>query len=180
MATREQLMTALRNADSAGDSQAAMRFAQMIRDLPQEPMLDDVPAVDESGQPVYDYEPPVQEDASVMDYITGAGEALLTTATGATAGTAGYVKGVLEGLTKFAQGEATAEDVAQMASEGAAQYTYAPRTEAGQEILQEVGEVASLVPPVLGAAPVQTAAIAQQTASKFAPRVGAASKARFR
>ncbi len=152
MATREQLMKALRNADSAGDSQAAMRFAQMIRDLPQEPMLDDVPSVDESGQPVYDYEPPVQEDTSVMDYITGAGEALLTTATGATAGTAGYVKGVLEGLSKFAQGEATAEDVAQMASEGAAQYTYAPRTETGQEIVEGVGEVASLVPPVIGGA----------------------------
>ena len=34
MASKEQLMTALRNADAAGDADAAARFAQMIRDIP--------------------------------------------------------------------------------------------------------------------------------------------------
>jgi len=157
MATREQLMTALRNADSAGDSQAAMRFAQMIRDLPQEPMLDDVPSVDESGQPVYDYEPPMQEEATIGDYIKGAGEALLTTATGATTGSLGYLGGTLEGILeefksgKFGTQEA-AQRIQQSATEGASEYTYAPRTETGQEIVEGVGEVASLVPPVIGGA----------------------------
>lgn len=114
---------------------------------------DEIPVL---GQVESQAPPMEQAERDIGDVLTGVGETALTAATGATGGTAGYISGVLRGLEKFARGEATAEDVARMAAEQAANFTYMPRSEAGQEYTQAVGEVAGALPPVLGAAPMQS------------------------
>jgi len=107
----------------------------------------------EDGQDV-PQTPQPQRDLSLGEQIVGAGEALLTTATGATGGTLGYLGGSARGLGQQLLGEGTAQDAQRMAEEGAAMLTYAPRTEAGQRIVGEVGEALAFLPPVAAATPV--------------------------
>lgn len=58
MATRAELMQALRNADAAGDTEAASRFAAMIQALPAEGM----PAPQEPAAPPPDTRPSWEQD----------------------------------------------------------------------------------------------------------------------
>ena len=93
------------------------------------------------------YTPPTAGQRAV-----GAGEAALTTFTGATGGTLGMIGGTLEGLAQsILSGEfgtpQAQQLVEQKAMERAGQLTYAPRTEAGQEAVKFVGEVAKQLPP---------------------------------
>ena len=93
------------------------------------------------------YTPPTAGQRAV-----GAGEAALTTFTGATGGTLGMIGGTLEGLAQsILSGEfgtpQAQQLVEQKAMERAGQLTYAPRTEAGQEAVKFVGEVAQQLPP---------------------------------
>lgn len=92
-------------------------------------------------------------DPTVLDKIVGAGEAGLTTVTGATGGTLGMVGGTLGGLTgaimtgQFGTPEAL-KMVEQSAMEGAQSLTYMPRTETGRDYAQNVGDVMQQVLPV--------------------------------
>lgn len=113
----------------------------------------DVIPLGEDGQDV-PQAPQPQRDLSLGEQIAGAGEALLTTATGATAGTLGYLGGAARGLGQQLLGEGTAQDAQRMAEEGAAMLTYTPRTEAGQRITGEIGEALAFLPPVAAATPV--------------------------
>lgn len=150
MATVQQLETALRNADKAGDTAAATRLATEIRRMRQTP-AEKIP-LGEDGQDV-PQTPQPQRDLSLGEQVLGAGEALLTTATGATGGTLGYLGGAARGLGQQLLGESTAQDAQRMAEEGAAMLTYAPRTEAGQRIIGEAGEMLAYLPPVAAATP---------------------------
>lgn len=150
MATVQQLETALRNADKAGDTAAATKLAAEIRRMRQTP-AETIP-LGENGQDVPETPQP-QRDLSLGEQIVGAGEALLTTATGATGGTLGYLGGAARGLGQQLLGEGTAQDAQRMAEEGAAMLTYAPRTEAGQRIAGQVGEALAFLPPVAAATP---------------------------
>lgn len=170
MATLQQLETALVNADKAGDQDAARQLAAVIQRARQ----------DQSNQiPGNDVQETIQRPAetTIGQDIAGAGEAALALGTGATSGTIGMIGGTLKGLAEqllsgqFGTQEA-ANAVEQAASQGQEALTYAPRTQAGQEQAQAVGEALA---PLAAVAPMtaELGAIAQG-ARAVAPVVRAA------
>jgi hypothetical protein len=120
--------------------------------------------------------PPAQP--SIGQQIVGAGETALTLGTGAVGGTLGTLAGTLQGLSQqilsgnFGTPEAM-RAVEKAAAEGAQALTYQPRTQAGQEQVQAVGQVlANVLPPVLPA--IAAPGAIMQAARTAAPTVGAA------
>lgn len=148
MATLQQLERALVNADKAGDQDAARKLAAVIGRARQDPMA----LV--SGE---DVQETIQRPAepTLGEQIVGAGETALALGTGATTGAIGMIGGTLKGLAEqilsgqFGTQQA-AELVEQEAMRGAEALTYAPRTQAGQEQTQAVGEALA---PLAGVAP---------------------------
>lgn len=113
---------------------------------------------------------------SVGDRIVGAGETALSLLTGAVGAPLGMIQGTGAGLAReILSGQfgtpAAAQRIEQAATEQAARFTYAPRTQAGREMLGAVGEAAQVIPPVL---PVVAAPGAvMQAAGQAAPIVQA-------
>lgn len=147
MATIQELEQALINADAAGDVAAARDLAAAITSFRattagQIPGEQVVPAVSQLAEP------------TLAERAVGAGEAALTLGTGAVGGTLGMVGGTLKGLAEqilsgqFGTPQA-ANLVEQSAAKGAQALTYAPRTQAGREQVQAVGEALSFLPPVV-------------------------------
>lgn len=101
---------------------------------------------------------PRTPDPTLGQKIVGAGEAALSTATGATTGLAGGVLnfiGVLgEELARRQSGEFLTPEASKRINEafGAGQraYTYQPRTEAGQEALGTVADAGAALTPLAG------------------------------
>lgn len=98
---------------------------------------------------------PLPQAPTVGQQLVGAGETALTFGTAATGGTLGTLAGALQGLSQqilsgqFGTPEAM-RAVEKAAAEGAQALTYQPRTEAGKEQVQAVGQVlANVLPPVL-------------------------------
>jgi hypothetical protein len=121
-------------------------------------------------------QPPAQP--SIGQKIVGAGETALTFGTAATGGTLGTLAGTLQGLSQqilsgnFGTPEAM-RAVEKAAAEGAQALTYQPRTQAGQEQVQAVGQVlANVLPPVLPA--IAAPGAVMQATRTAAPTVGAA------
>lgn len=121
---------------------------------------------------------PAPRQPGVMDQIVGAGETALTLGTGATLGTLGTLAGTLQGLSQqilsgqFGTPEAV-RAVEKAAAAGAQALTYQPRTQAGQEQVQAVGQVlANVLPPVLPA--IAAPGAVMQAARTAAPTAGAA------
>lgn len=148
MATLQELELALVNADRAGDLDAARRLAAVLVKARQD-VKNHIPDSTVPGTTPEYVEPTVGEKT------VGAGETALTLATGATGGTVGMIGGTLKGLAeqilsgKFGTPEA-AKLVEQEAMKGAQALTYAPRTEAGQEMARETGQfLAETIPPVI-------------------------------
>lgn len=147
MATIQELERALINADAAGDVAAARDLAAAITTFRattagQIPGEQVVPAVIQPPEPTF------------AERAVGAGEAALTLGTGAVGGTLGMVGGTLKGLAEqilsgqFGTPQA-ANLVEQSAAKGAQALTYMPRTQAGREQVQAVGEALSFLPPVV-------------------------------
>jgi hypothetical protein len=187
MATLKQLETALFNADKAGDMEAARQLAAVIqRARAGGEMIPDGQGVRHVAETL-----PKKVEPTIGERIIGAGEAGLALATGATGGAAGHIVGTLRGLAdqilsgNFGTQQA-AQAVAQSAEQGAQQFTYAPRTEAGMSMTQAVAEPLSALAAVapmtaeLGAASqaVRTAvpAIAQKAGQVVAPMIEQATK----
>lgn len=148
MATLQELERALVNADRAGDTDAARKLAAVIARARQD-IVNQIPDTIVAETMPQFVEPIVGEK------IVGAGETALTLATGATGGTIGMIGGALKGLAeqiltgKFGTPEA-AKLVEQEAMKGAQALTYAPRTEAGQEMARETSQfLAETIPPVI-------------------------------
>ena len=121
---------------------------------------------------------PIPQEPGIGEQIVGAGETALTLGTGAVGGTLGTLAGTLQGLSQqilsgqFGTPEAM-RAVEQAAAKGAQALTYQPRTQAGQEQVQAVGQVlANVLPPVLPAIAAPGAML--QAARTAAPTVGAA------
>lgn len=174
MAELAQLELALVNAHKAGDTDAARRLAAIIRTVDRTKV---VPGSDVPGTVVLTPETTLAQD------VVGAGEAALATGTGMTGGMAGMVAGTLKGLAEqILSGEFGTQQAAQAVQKSAQQaagaLTYAPRTQAGKEITEKVGAVASLLPPVLPVAPAlsASAASAGTAAEAAAARAAAAAK----
>lgn len=120
---------------------------------------------------------PAPREPSIGEQLIGAGETALTLGTGATGGTLGAIGGAVGGLAQqilsgqFGTPQAV-KAVEQAAAKGAQALTYAPRTQAGQEQVQTVGQVLSnVLPPVLPVIAAPGAVL--QAARSAAPTVGA-------
>lgn len=120
--------------------------------------------------------PKPQKSGGLADLLYGAAETALTVGTAATGGLFGTVGGAITGAReeikagRFGTPEA-ARAISERAAAGAQQYTYMPRTEAGMEQVQAIGQVAGLLPPVLpGALP---AGMLSQSVRQAAPIVSA-------
>lgn len=119
------------------------------------------------------------EEPGIGDQVVGAGETALALGTGATSGAVGMIGGTLKGLAEqilsgqFGTQQA-ADLVEQEAMLGAEALTYAPRTKAGQEQTQAVGEALA---PLAAVAPLtaELGAITQG-ARAAAPAVRAAAQ----
>ena len=97
---------------------------------------------------------------SIVDRILGVGETALTLGTAATGGLFGTIGGAITGAREEIKAgrfgtPAAARAISERAAAGAQQYTYMPRTEAGQENVAQLGQLGQLLPPVLpGALPI--------------------------
>jgi hypothetical protein len=146
MATLQQLERALINADRAGDTDAARKLAAVITRARQDVSLQIPDAQVPETVPA-----PVQP--GIGEQLVGAGEAALAAGTGAIGGTVGMIGGTLKGLAEqilsgqFGTPQA-ARLVEQSAAKGSQALTYAPRTQAGQEQLQAIGQAMQQVLPV--------------------------------
>ncbi len=145
-ATDEQI---LMFAKSQGlfDQQPALRPTQAAT-----PIEDDfIPTEEALAQ-----QPPTQPERSIGENILGAGEAALTLATGATGGAIGFGLGSLEGAVGELTGRLKPGEGLEEAQALASKLTFQPRTEAGQEFVGDIAEKLSVLPPVLGATPLNT------------------------
>lgn len=93
------------------------------------------------------------KERSFSEQLEGVGEAALTTLTGATGGALGFGAGTLSGILGELTGRLKAGEGLEEAQALASKLTYAPRGEAGQEYIEDIGEIAGSLPPVLGTAP---------------------------
>lgn len=129
--------------------------------------------------------PQESKGPGIVDKLLGAGEAALTTVTGATGGALGAIGGTIGGLAgavstgKVGTREG-ADMVEQAAAEGAAKFTYAPRTEQGQEMAGAIGQVMQNLIPLAGVAPamVPAGSVSQPAAVARATLAAATDRAR--
>lgn len=117
-------------------------------------------------------------ERSALDVAKGVGETALTMGTGATLGTFGQIAGTLEGLAKeVASGQYGSQEAANRIQDLAMKYassmTYEPKTEAGREYTQAVGEaaepLAALTPMTAEITGAMTAAAMRPKAARPAP-----------
>lgn len=133
-----------------------------------------LPDFDVNGVITYDQPQaaPQAPEPSLADKALGLGETALSAATSATGGTLGMLGGTLGQAGReilsgnFGTPEA-AQRISQNAAEGAADLTYAPRTQTGQEYTQALGEISE---PLVALTPaLSELALAGQAARGVAP-----------
>lgn len=123
--------------------------------------------------------PKPEQERGIGEQVVGAGEAALTALTGATGGAAGLLGGTLQGvITELRSGEfgsnEAANRIADRAEAAMQELTYAPRTEAGQEYVQAIGEAGEALAPLAGlSGPLQQAG---QLGKAARPQVSQAAK----
>ncbi len=96
---------------------------------------------------------PEKEDSSFLDQVIGAGEAALTTATGATTGALGFGLGTLEGAIGELTGDLERGEGLEVAQRYAEALTFLPKTKEGQDIVKFIGDKLSVLPPTTGGIP---------------------------
>lgn len=155
-----------RGYDLAGAKKSGYSDSEVIAHLSakQGSMADQIPVGrDEKGQPLTNAQmlarmppaPPPAPEPTLGQKIIGTGEAALTTLTGATGGAIGMLGGTAKGIAEqilsgqFGTKEA-ADLVEKSAAEGAQMFTYAPRTQSGQDQAEAVANVAQNLIPVAG------------------------------
>ncbi|MFL1383620.1 glycoside hydrolase family 104 protein [Acinetobacter baumannii] len=150
------------------------RQSGQIKDAATQPQ--GLPDFDANGVITYEQPQavPKQPEPSLADKALGLGETALSAATGATGGTLGMLGGTISQAGReilsgnFGSPEA-AQRISQNAAEGAADLTYAPRTQTGQDYTQTLGELSEplvALTPALG-----ELALAGQAARGVAPIV---------
>ena len=147
MATLAQLEVALKNADAAGDMDAARKLAAVVARARQD-TTNQIP--DTQVQETL----PQYQEPGIGEKIAGAGETALALGTGVPGGTVGMIGGTLKGLAEqILSGEFGTQQAAnlveQEAMKGAQALTYAPRTQAGQEMTQVAGEALTQTIPAI-------------------------------
>ena len=168
-------------AQPKADSGRAQRIIDAYQKARQNGQIKDsatqpqgLPDFDQNGVITYEQPQaaPKQPEPSLADKALGLGETALSAATGATSGTLGMLGGTLGQAGReilsgnFGTPEA-AQRISQNAAEGAADLTYAPRTQTGQEYTQALGEVSE---PLVALTPaLSELALAGQAARGVAP-----------
>jgi hypothetical protein len=160
VATLEQLERALVNADKAGDMDAARRLAPIIKaerarrdenDTVTDPAtgrsvkLAPIPGMYDNAQIAGTT--PGPPPTSIGDKIVGTGEAALSIGTSIPAGIVAPLVGMAKGIKdQIVTGghalDGGRDEAAEMADSVARAMTYAPRGQAGQQIVGKVGELA--------------------------------------
>lgn len=110
---------------------------------PDVPGIEGDPEQSQAGQ---------QEAQSFADQVIGAGEALLTTATGAALGAPAFIAGAIPDVIDQLAGNPDQK----FRESFPAAVTFAPKTEAGQDIVKGISDVLGVLPPVLGTTPLNT------------------------
>ena len=109
----------------------------------------DVPSI------TYGPAPAMPPEPGFIDQLMGAGEVGASMLTGATGGLAGMVGGGLSEAAnqgfggQFGSPQA-ADAIERQAMESAGQFTYAPRTQAGQQMMRDMQPVLGVLPPIIG------------------------------
>ncbi|HHP6365256.1 TPA: glycoside hydrolase family 24 protein [Acinetobacter baumannii] len=168
-------------AQPKADSGRAQRIIDAYQKARQNGQIKDsatqpqgLPDFDQNGVITYEQPKaaPKQPEPSLADKALGLGETALSAATGATGGTLGMLGGTISQVGRevlsgnFGTPEA-AQRISQNAAEGAADLTYAPRTQTGQEYTQALGEVSE---PLVALTPaLSELALAGQAARGVAP-----------
>ncbi|HFX6520185.1 TPA: glycoside hydrolase family 104 protein [Acinetobacter nosocomialis] len=154
------------------DAYQKARQNGQIKDYATQPQ--GLPDFDSNGVITYDQpqSAPQAPEPSFTDKALGLGETALSAVTGATGGTLGMIGGTIGQAGReimsgnFGTPEA-AQRISQNAAEGAADLTYAPRTQIGQEYTQALGEVSE---PLVALTPaLSELALAGQAARGVAP-----------
>ncbi|WP_440871142.1 hypothetical protein [Acinetobacter baumannii] len=168
-------------AQPKADSGRAQRIIDAYQKARQNGQIKDsatqpqgLPDFDQNGVITYEQPKaaPKQPEPSLADKALGLGETALSAATGATGGTLGMLGGTISQVGRevlsgnFGTPEA-AQRISQNAAEGAADLTYAPRTQTGQEYTQALGELSE---PLVALTPaLSELALAGQAARATAP-----------
>ena len=158
VARMADLMTALRNADAAGDTEAASRIAAMInaqqQPVPQQAQDDWMPT--EANLTAEQARTDAIPDSTIGEKITAGGEVLSALGTGLVAGApAGFI-GSVEGIARELTGNVPTGEGHKIAQEYSQAVTDTPDTPLGQKWMKNIGDALGVLPPVLGATPVAT------------------------
>lgn len=160
MAIQTELEPAQAGAPKAGASIEELMAIQQELDTPREQgsltsgqfesEFGDVPDILGLVEPQQPKEP-----STLGENIIGAGEAALTVGTGITGGTIGVLAGTLKGvIDEVSSGEFGSSEAAKRIGDKAAELmrelTFAPRTEAGQDIAKSIGEFGEGLAPLAG------------------------------
>jgi len=141
--------------DSPPTEQELEQIFASIKQSTHQQIASDVPFIQPSGEVTFAGEyRPEDNQTTLGEDVIGVGETALTLATGATGGTVGGVAGAARGVAKALRegtyGTREAADmIERMFMEGAEGLTYAPKTQAGQEIAKEAGEVLQQIVPAM-------------------------------
>lgn len=93
---------------------------------------------------------PGSPERTLSEQLIGAGEAALTTATGATTGALGFGTGSLIGAAGELTGQFEGGEGLEFATSLGEKFTFQPRTEAGKDIVGDIAKIAAVIPPVIG------------------------------
>jgi hypothetical protein len=149
MADREQLYTALRNADAAGDTAAAQKLAAYIRSMPADspaPNPQQVAGVPGADPTMLDGnrnvgKPAAPSTDSWMGKLAGVVEPALAMGSGAIGGTVGALAGMGKSIVGGKYGtQAGVREGEDFGGKVAEALTYQPRTQTGQAITEKAGQ----------------------------------------
>ena len=164
MADIEAYKNALIKADRKGDKKAANFFASKIKELsqqqPQQPQQgqtvftgDFVPTDEAMAQQGGKFNQAQEKDFTAREQLVAGLETAGTLVTGATTGAGGFLLGSLGGAIGELTGLLDEGQGYKLAEDAAAALTFTPKTEAGQQLIKEIAEPLSALPPVIMGAP---------------------------
>lgn len=158
--------------DDATEDQVLQYAQSQFSQKPAQPINTDVPSPEQDAFVAAGYaNRPQRQAPSIADRTMALGETALALGTGATTGAAGMIAGTLQqGGRELLSGQfgtpEAANRIEQRAADVSSSATYSPRTELGQEYVQNVGDATA---PLAGAAGLT----AQMNIAGNAARMGA-------
>lgn len=155
MATREEIYTAIRNADKAGDSAAVRTLGNYLKTMPA-----DTPAPTVTPKAPIQPEAPIEAPNAVTDVgggiLKGAGDVTASLGSSIVASPVAGLAGIAQGVKNFVSNDGTNMSAADRVKQVQGALTYEPRSDVGKEAVANIQ------------APVQWAADKADAAGQFA------------